>query len=105
MEEEKEAIVFSDEELFSALDKHVGKKKAPTLLPGESLDPGTITRPEMEERYGFGREAAMAHIKMLIKKGVLVRDWVDRADEWPPYGARSRQGYRYTGKAFEEEGT
>jgi len=101
--EKKEAIVFSDEELFAALDKHIGHKQSLDFKLEDNVDPGTITKPEMQERYGFGRAAATKYINMLVSRGVLERSWVVRSDNWPPYGTRLRQGYRYTGKILEEE--
>ena len=91
-------IVFSDDELFKALNKSLGLEEG----EGESLlehkpspDPGTITAKEFGKRHGLGRTSTNRELQKAIDAGILYRDKIKRYDRWPPHGLRATRGYRY----------
>jgi hypothetical protein len=101
----EEPILFTNEELYAAINKHLGLDSAPESEPDRRPhpDPGTITTVELRERYDLSKVMADKTRKELVGDGVLFPDWVFRYDKWPPHNRIRLKGYRYTNTVPTEE--
>lgn len=60
---------------------------------GPGIEPGTITRPELQAHMGCSEGKARRVLERLVADGYLARVWTPREDGWGV--TRARRGYRW----------